>query len=153
MSELAIDLSWKRGSEQLRPGAYSSAHSIRYSDNCELAADAAPDYGGAAGCVNPEQSLAAAVSSCHMMTFLALAAKMQWPVSSYQDHAVAYLGKNPNGQMSVTRIDLHPVVHFDSGFSVEPKKLMELQKRAHRYCFIANSLAESVETNILGAAA
>ena len=84
-----------------------------------------------------------------MMTFLALAAKMQWPVSSYQDHAVAYLGKNPNGRMSVIRIDLHPVVHFDSGFSVEPAKLKELQQRAHRYCFIANSLAESVETNIL----
>ena len=151
MSELAIDLSWKRSSEELRPGAYSSSHSIRYSANCELAADAAPDYGGAAGCVNPEQSLAAAVSSCHMMTFLALAAKMQWPVASYQDHAVAYLGKNPNGQMSVNRIDLHPVVHFDSGFSVSPEKLTALQQRAHRYCFIANSLAESVEVNINGA--
>ena len=84
-----------------------------------------------------------------MMTFLALAAKAGWPVASYHDHAVAHLGKNPKGQMSVTRIDLHPVVRFDTGFSVEKKELEQMQHRAHRYCFIANTLADSVEINIL----
>jgi len=39
-----------------------------------------------------------------MMTFLALAAMAGWPVASYVDHAVAHLGKNPRGQISVTRI-------------------------------------------------
>ncbi len=94
------------------------------------------------------QALAAAVSSCHMMTFLALAAKAGWPVASYQDHAVAHLGKNPRGQMSVTQIDLYPVVKFDPGFTVEPEKLEEVHRRAHRYCFISNTLADSVETKI-----
>jgi organic hydroperoxide reductase OsmC/OhrA len=84
-----------------------------------------------------------------MMTFLALAAKAKWPVASYHDHAVAHLGKNPKGQMSVTRIDLHPVVRFDTGFSVDDKSLEEMQDRAHRYCFIANTLADSVEINVL----
>ena len=84
-----------------------------------------------------------------MMTFLALAAKAEWPVASYHDHAVAHLGKNAKGQMSVTRIDLHPVVRFDSGFTVEEAKLEEMQHRAHRYCFIANTLADSVDVNIL----
>lgn len=149
MSELSIDLSWERTTPELRPGAYSAAHTVRYNDRYELDSDAAPDYGGDAERVNPEQSLAAAVSSCHMMTFLALAAKMKWPVASYRDHAVAHLGKNPKGQMSVIRIDLNPMVRFDSGFTVEPKKLAEIQERAHRYCFISNSLADSVETNIL----
>lgn len=51
--------------------------------------------------------------------------------------------------MSVVRIDLHPAVHFDSGFTIESAKLDEMQERAHRYCFIANSLADSVEINIL----
>ena len=82
------------------------------------------------------------------MTFLALAAKAGWPVASYHDHAVAHLGKNPRGQMSVTRIDLHPVVRFDTGFSVAPEDIEVMQDRAHRYCFIANTLANSVEVNI-----
>jgi organic hydroperoxide reductase OsmC/OhrA len=51
--------------------------------------------------------------------------------------------------MSVTRIDLHPVVRFDTGFSVSDAELEQMQHRAHRYCFIANSLADSVEINIL----
>lgn len=84
-----------------------------------------------------------------MMTFLALAAKAGWPVTSFKDCAVAHLGKNPKGQMSVTRIDLHPVIRFDSGFTIEEAKLEDMHSRAHRYCFIANTLADSVEINIL----
>ena len=53
-----------------------------------------------------------------MMTFLALSAKAGWPVATYHDYAEAHLGKNARGQMSVTRIDLHPVVRFDTGFDV-----------------------------------
>lgn len=149
MSELSIDLHWHRSEPDLRPNKFSNAHMVRFNDRYEMQADAAPDWGGDAGNINPEQALAAALSSCHMMTFLALAAKAGWPVASFHDHAVAYLGKNQKGQMSVTRIDLHPVVRFDTGFTVESAKLEEMQDRAHRYCFIANTLAENVEINIL----
>ncbi|MGB7286227.1 MAG: OsmC family protein [Salaquimonas sp.] len=83
------------------------------------------------------------------MTFLALSAKAGWPVETYHDHAEAHLGKNARGQMSVTRIDLHPVVRFDTGLSVDAKELEQMQGRAHRYCFIANTLADCVEINIL----
>lgn len=149
MSELSIELHWHRSEPDLRANAFSKAHTVRYNDSHEVQADAAPDWGGDADNTNPEQALAAALSSCHMMTFLALAAKAGWPVASFQDYAVAHLGKNPAGQMSVARIDLHPVVRFDTGFTVEAAKLSEMQERAHRYCFIANSLADSVEINIL----
>ncbi|MEQ8665911.1 MAG: OsmC family protein [Rhodospirillales bacterium] len=148
MPDLSIDLNWERTSPELRAGEYSNAHTVRFNDAFELVADAAPDWGGDAANTNPEQALAAAMSSCHMMTFLALAAKAGWPVASYQDHAVAHLGKNPKGQTSVTRVELHPVVRFDKGFDVESGKLEEMQHRAHRYCFIANSLADTVEVTI-----
>jgi len=149
MSDLSIELSWERTGPDLRPGRFSNAHTVRYNDSYELAVDAAPAWGGDAANTNPEQALAAALSSCHMMTFLALAAKAGWPVASYRDHAVAHLGKNSKGQTSVTRIDLHPAVRFDTGFTVEPEQLAEMQHRAHRYCFIANTLADSAEINIL----
>lgn len=149
MSDLSIDLHWQRLEPELEPGGYSAAHTVQFNDSHEVIVDAAPEWGGEPGNANPEQVLAAALSSCHMMTFLALAAKANWPVATYHDHAVAHLGKNQRGQMAVTRIDLNPVVRFDTGFSIEAKKLEEMQHRAHRYCFIANTLADSVEVNIL----
>ena len=148
MSDLAIELHWQRADPVLETGKYSNAHSVQYNRTHEVQVDAAPDWGGDPDHTNPEQALAAALSSCHMMTFLALCAKAGWPVASYHDYAEAHLGKNDRGQMSVTRIDLHPVVRFDTGFSVEADKLQEMQNRAHRYCFIANTLADSVEINV-----
>jgi organic hydroperoxide reductase OsmC/OhrA len=149
MSDLSIQLQWQREEPDLQPGRYSNAHTVRFNGDHDLQVDAAPDWGGDPSSTNPEQALASALSSCHMMTFLALAARAKWPVASYQDHAVAHLGKNPKGQMSVTRIDLRPVVRFDTGFTVGEQKLEEMQHRAHRYCFIANALADSVQINIL----
>jgi len=153
MSDLSIELQWQREGPELQPGKYSNVHTVRFNGSHGLQVDAAPDWGGDPSNTNPEQALASAVSSCHMMTFLALAAKAKWPVAGYEDHAVAHLGKNPKGQMSVTRIDLHPVVEFDAGFTVEEQKLQEMLHRAHRYCFVANTLADSVEINILKAPA
>lgn len=149
MSALSIQLHWQRAEANLKTGAYSNVHNVQFNDRCDLPVDAAPEWGGDPANTNPEQALAAALSSCHMMTFLALAAKAGWPVASYHDHAVAHLGKNPRGQMSVTRIDLHPVVRFDTGFEVDDATLASMQDRAHRYCFVANTLADSVDVNIL----
>lgn len=148
MSDLSIQLHWQRAEPVLQTGQYSNAHTVQYNNSYDVQVDSAPDWGGDPGNTNPEQALASALSSCHMMTFLALAAKVGWPVATYHDYAEAHLGKNPKGQMSVTRIDLHPVVRFDTGFSVSEKELEEMQDRAHRYCFIANTLADSVEINI-----
>lgn len=153
MSDLSIDLHWVRAEPELSAGRYANAHSVVFNDLYRVQFDAAPDWGGDASNANPEQALAAALSSCHMMTFLALAAKAGWPVAGYADRAVAHLGKNPKGQMSVTRIDLHPSVRFDAGFAVDPAKLEQMQQRAHRYCFIANTLADSVEVNVRAAPA
>jgi organic hydroperoxide reductase OsmC/OhrA len=149
MSDLSIQLHWQRAEPVLHSGKYSNAHTVQFNNAWDVQVDAAPDWGGDPGNTNPEQALASALSSCHMMTFLALCAKAGWPVASYHDHAVAHLGKNPRGQMAVTRIDLHPVVRFDTGFAPEATELERMQHRAHRYCFIANTLADSVEINIL----
>jgi len=149
MTDLSIQLHWQRAEPELQPGKYSNAHTVQFNGSYDLQVDSAPDWGGDPINTNPEQALASALSSCHMMTFLALAAKAKWPVATYYDYAVAHLGKNPKGQMSVTRVDLRPVVRFDTGFSIDAAELKQMQHRAHRYCFIANTLADSVEINIL----
>ncbi len=149
MSDLSIQLHWQRSEIVLQSGKYSNAHTVQFNDAHDVQVDATPDWGGDPANTNPEQALASALSSCHMMAFLALAAKAGWPVAGYDDHAVAHLGKNPRGQIAVTRIDLHPVVRFDTGFTPDEDELEKMQHRAHRYCFIANSLADFVEVNIL----
>ena len=114
----------------------------------KIIADSAPDWRGSELNSNPEQTLAASLSSCHMMTFLALAAKMSWPVIGYKDNAIATLGKNSKGQMSVTKIELNPKVEFSDGFSANSEEMKKVQERAHRYCFIANSLSDEVKVII-----
>ena len=83
-----------------------------------------------------------------MMTFLALAAKMRWPVKSYKDNAHAFLGNNSKGKMCVNKIELNPIIEFDNDFSVSKEEMDKMQDRSHRYCFVANSLSEEVEIKI-----
>ena len=145
MKNLSIELNWALGNGELNYGKYTTDHKIKINDAILLNAGSATEYGGSPNNLNPEQALAAAISSCHMMTFLALAAKMKWPVITYEDKAVAYLGKNSKGNMSVNKIELNPKITFKNNFSVSDEEMAKMQDRSHRYCFIANSLSEEVE--------
>ena len=148
MTKISIDLSWKLGKGKMTPGNYSNQHQITLTPNIRITGDSAPDWRGNELNSNPEQTLAASLSSCHMMTFLALAAKMNWPVLSYTDNAIATLGKNSKGLMSVTKLELNPLVTFSEKFRVNPDEMKKMQDRAHRYCFIANSLSKEVKVLI-----
>jgi organic hydroperoxide reductase OsmC/OhrA len=148
MSEISINLNWKLDDGEMSPGKFSNQHEIIFTPEIKIPGDAAPDWKGSEINTNPEQTLAASLSSCHMMTFLALAAKMKWPVSSYKDRAVATIGKNAKGLMSVTKIELNPKVEFSNGFIVDNDEMDKVQDRAHRYCFIANALSDEVKVTI-----
>jgi len=148
MSKISIDLTWSLNEGEMSPGKYSNQHEIIFTPNMKILADSAPDWRGSELNCNPEQTLAASLSSCHMMTFLALTAKMSWPVISYKDNAIATLGKNSKGKMSVIKIELNPKVEFSDGFSADSEEMKKVQERAHRYCFIANSLSDEVKVII-----
>lgn len=62
--------------------------------------------------VDPEAAFVAALSSCHMLTFLALASNKGFVVDSYEDHAVGRLEKNAEGKLAITRVDLHPKIVY-----------------------------------------
>ena len=147
MSDLSISLEWNLQEDELKPDVFSKNHKIEINDNF-FNAGSAPEYGGRENEINPEQSLAAAISSCHMMTFLALASKMRWPVKSYKDKAHAFLGKNTKGKMCVNKIELNPQIIFDKDFFVSKEDMDKMQDRSHRYCFVANSLSDDVEIKI-----
>ena len=147
MNELSITLEWFLQEDELKPDVFNKNHKIQINNNL-LNAGSAPDYGGKENELNPEQSLAAAISSCHMMTFLALAAKMRWPVKSYKDKAFAFIGKNSKGKFCVNKIELNPIIEFKNEFTVSRDEMEKMQDRSHRYCFIANSLSEEVKIKI-----
>ena len=130
-NHLSITLNWELGNGELAYGKYLTDHVVKINDEVSVKAGSAPEYGGSVLNLNPEQALAAALSSCHMMTFLALAAKMNWPVSGYTDNAIATLGKNSRGKMSVTNIELNPKIAFSKEFSVDENKIKEVLSLIH----------------------
>ena len=73
---------------------------------------------------------------------------MKWPVIKYEDKAIAYLGKNSKGKMSVNKIELNPIIIFDNEFFISNEEMSKMHDRSHRYCFVANSLSEDVEVVI-----
>jgi organic hydroperoxide reductase OsmC/OhrA len=94
--------------------------------------------------VDPEAALVAALSSCHMLTFLALAANKGFVVESYEDAAVGHLEKNAQGKFAVTRVDLHPKIAFGGAKQPAAADLEWLHDKAHKECFIANSVLTDV---------
>ena len=144
----SIEIIWDLGDQELSPGKYLTDHKVILNENLTIDGGSSPDYGGSVSNINPEQKLAAAVSSCFMMTFLALAAKMKWPVKNYKDKAISYLGKNNEGRMYVNKIELNPQIIFDNDFTISNDEMHKMKERSHKYCFIANSLSKDVEIKI-----
>jgi organic hydroperoxide reductase OsmC/OhrA len=134
---------WRRTSESFTYESYNRAHEWRF-HSVTVAASAAPDFRGDATMVNPEEAFVASLSSCHMLTFLALAAKKRLSLDSYTDEAVGYLEKNDKGRLAVTRVVLRPQVRWSQGVSVSQAELDSLHHQAHEGCFIANSVKTDV---------
>lgn len=90
--------------------------------------------------MNPQQLLLAAVSSCQLLSFLALAARSHIDILAYDDaEAVMPTETQP---MRITRITLRPLIRLAAGSDLE--RVRRLVDRAHDACFVANSLRAEV---------
>lgn len=146
MSSFSINLEWTRdqASSDFKYETFNRNHQIFFGGNQLLINSAAPDFHGSANTTNPEELLAASLSSCHMMTLLAIASKTGLVVNNYKCKAVALLDKNEEGRMSVTEIKLHPEVIFSGSKIPDAEQLKSLHEKAHRNCFIAQSIKTKV---------
>ena len=144
MSEHNVGLEWKRESDRFTYDTYNRDHVLTFQGGARVPASAAPAYRGNPALVNPEEGLVAALSSCHMLTFLAVAAKKRFIVDRYSDRAVGFLEKNQQGKMAITRVVLHPQVEFSGPALPSPNEVAELHEQAHSGCFIANSVTTEV---------
>lgn len=144
MSEHKIKLEWKRESEDFSYESYTRDHELVFEGGFHVPASAAPAYRGNPAHVNPEEALVAALSSCHMLTFLAMAAKKRFVVDHYSDHAVGFLEKNHNKKLAITRVTLCPRVIFGGPTLPTEEQIHTLHEQAHGECFIANSVTTEV---------
>lgn len=144
MSEHHATISWKRTGPDFSYEKYTRDHTWAFDGGVTVAASASPTYRGNPKLVDPEEALVAALSSCHMLTFLALAARKRLTVDAYDDEAVGYLEKNSQGQLAVTRVVLRPKVRFEGATAPSAEDLAALHDKAHHECFIANSVLTEV---------
>lgn len=143
MSEHVVDVSWSRGDHEFTYQTYSRDHEWRFDGGVTVPGSANPAYLGGAANVDPEEAFVAALSSCHMLTFLAIAAKKRLVVDSYEDHAVGLMAKNERGRLAITQVTLHPKITF-GGETPDAEALERMHHRAHEECFIANSVTTEV---------
>ncbi|WP_428688000.1 OsmC family protein [Roseibium sp.] len=124
--------------------AYSRRHVWRFDGGLEIAASAAPGivplpYSDEAA-IDPEEAFVAAVSSCHMMSFLHVARRANVDVAGYRDAAFGELNRVAPGRMAITRVVLRPEIALAGVEKPDPASLADLHEKAHEICFIANSV-------------
>ena len=143
MSEHHATIAWQRKSSDYTYQTYNRAHDWRFTGTT-VPASASKDYRGEADRVNPEEALVAALSSCHMLSFLAIAAKRKFSLDSYDDAAVGFLGKDAAGKLAITRVTLKPKIVWSAGVAVSKADLERMHHEAHDVCFIASSVKTTV---------
>ncbi|MEM7137774.1 MAG: OsmC family protein [Myxococcota bacterium] len=146
MTEHRATIVWDRQQTEFTYKAYTRDHVWRFEGGSEVAASAAPKYLGNDALVDPEQAFVAALSSCHMLTFLALAARDGFTVDRYEDAAVGYLERNDQKKLAITRVVLRPEIRW-SGDKPDQAHLDKLHHVAHEQCFIANSVTTRIEVD------
>jgi organic hydroperoxide reductase OsmC/OhrA len=144
MSEHQVSIRWTRDDRPFEPDSYSRDHEWSFEGGQRVLGSAAPGYLGNPKGVNPEEALIAALSSCHMLTLLAIAAKKGLVIDRYDDEAEGTLGKNEAGQMALTHVVLRPRIEFAPGHGPDAEGLTRLNESAHRHCFISNSVKTTV---------
>jgi organic hydroperoxide reductase OsmC/OhrA len=93
--------------------------------------------------VDPEEMLVAALSNCHMLSFLHVARLAGFTVAAYRDHAEGVMEEIAPGKRAVTKVVLHPQIEWTGEVPVKAK-LDDMHHEAHEVCFIANSVKTQV---------
>lgn len=148
MSEHRAHIHWRHDGGAFVKRQYSRAHRWTFDGGAAVPASASPagvpaPYSDPAG-VDPEEAFVAAISSCHMLVFLFLAAAAGFEVRSYEDEAVGRMTKNARGVLWVSHVELSPDVAYAEGAAPTAEQEADLHHRAHEGCYIANSVRTEI---------
>ncbi|MEM8932081.1 MAG: OsmC family protein [Acidobacteriota bacterium] len=152
MSDYTAQVRWHRADDEaFVDNTYSRGHTWQFDGGVTVPASAAPSIvpeHSVAANVDPEEAFVASLSSCHMLFFLAFAAKRRYVVDEYVDDAVGTLADGDDGKTRMTRVVLRPRVRFSGDRRPNREALVKLHHLAHDHCFIANSVTTDVVTEI-----
>ena len=142
----AIKWTAKESGEDFLKGRFSRAHDVSFDGGIAVPASASPHVVGkwaVEAAVDPEEMLVAALSSCHMLSFLHVARLAGFIVGSYEDHAEGVLEEIAPGRQAITKVTLRPKIDW-AGPAPQKEALDRLHHAAHDICFIANSVRTQV---------
>jgi len=117
---------------------YGRQYRVRVPGKADLTGSADPAFRGDARLHNPEDLLVAALSGCHMLSYLALCARAKLSVLAYTDEAEGVMVVRPDGGGSFQEVVLHPRVVVAPGSDVA--LATALHEKAGEQCFIAASV-------------
>ena len=135
---LTLDWTGNLGAGTSTYEGYSREHVVRIAGKSDLAGTADPLFRGDPTLHNPEDLLLAALSQCHLLTYLALCARARINVVSYRDRADGTLLLTKDGGGHFTEVVLHPEVVVAEAHMVT--KAQQFHGEVHKYCFIARSV-------------
>lgn len=143
--EYRATVRWQRGdAERFTDNRYSRGHEWRFDGGTTVPASASPQVVppplSVAGAVDPEEAFVAALSSCHMLFFLAYAAKKGFVVDRYEDEALGTMGRNATGRVAMLKVELRPHIAWTGECRPSEDDIAALHERAHHECYIANSV-------------
>lgn len=130
-----------RGTSDYR--AYERSYTLSIPGKPDIPGSSDPAFRGDQSRYNPEELLVASLSSCHMLWYLHLCAQAGVVVVHYTDNAVGIMAETATGGGHFTGVVLNPVVTVQDETMCE--KALSLHKKAHEFCFIANSVAFEVQ--------
>jgi organic hydroperoxide reductase OsmC/OhrA len=147
MATHIADVAWDLASDEDFPtGRYSRGHTVSFDGGTVMPGSASPHVVGkwaVEAAVDPEEMFVAALSSCHMLSFLHVARLAGFTVSAYRDHAQGVMADIAPGRLAVTKVVLRPRIEW-TGPVPDAAKLERMHHEAHEVCFIANSVKTEV---------
>lgn len=148
MSTYTATISWARSGADFPAGKYSREHTWTFDGGVVVPASPSPSsvpapYSNPAS-VDPEEAYVAAVSSCHMLTFLFLASRKGFEVDRYVDAAIGHMTKNERGVPWVSLVELNPKIVYGAARRPSAAEEADLHHVAHEQCYIAASIRTEV---------
>lgn len=148
MQQFQAQISWQRGSQAFTDNRYSRAHLWQLDGGLQVPCSSSPlsvplPMSDPAA-IDPEEALVAALSSCHMLFFLSIAARHGFVVDEYRDSPVGIMDRNADGKKAMTLITLRPAISWGGARRPGRAELDAMHHEAHEQCYIANSIKAEV---------
>src|SRR5262245_10287676 len=148
MAEYQATVEWRRGGAAFTDLKYSRGHRWSFDGGIEVPASSSPHVVrlpmSIEAAVDPEEAFVASLSSCHMLSFLWIAALRGFLIERYRDEATGVLEKDAGGGLAMTRVTLHPDVQFGGEKRPTVDEIAAMHHQAHEDCFISRSVKTDV---------